>query len=70
MDEKISLKKEHDLKIDPINFQFVITEQKKSELRVDDRHYEVGDTLKLNEWINDGQRYTDEVKALSGCSVT
>lgn len=40
----------HQLKIAPKYFNAVVSEQKKAELRKDDRGYKVGDVLSLCEW--------------------
>ena len=44
------------LKILPYYFTEVCAGRKRAELRKDDRHFEVGDNLMLQEW--DGKKYT------------
>jgi ASC-1-like (ASCH) protein len=46
----------HELKILPEWFALQLSGDKRFEVRVDDRNYQVGDTLILNEW--DGDSYT------------
>ena len=48
--------KYHELKILPEHFKPVWNGTKKAELRKDDRCFNVGDVLCLNEW--DGEKYT------------
>ena len=48
----------HDLKIWPEHFDAVVSGRKRFEVRVNDRGYEVGDTLHLREWEPDEERYT------------
>ena len=48
----------HELKTWTEYFQRVFTGQKNFELRKDDRHFMVGDTLRLKEWDNEKQEYT------------
>ncbi|WP_337263342.1 MULTISPECIES: DUF3850 domain-containing protein [unclassified Serratia (in: enterobacteria)] len=45
--------KTHHLKIQPEYFAAVVSGDKKAEIRINDRDYEVGDMLRLNEY---GQR--------------
>lgn len=40
----------HQLKIWPEQFEAVLTKNKKHEIRINDRGYEVGDLLELLEW--------------------
>jgi ASC-1-like (ASCH) protein len=52
----------HELKILPQFFKAVKNRSKTFEIRVDDRPYEVGDTIHFNEWT--GTKYTgDEAEA-------
>lgn len=46
----------HNLKILPPFFQAVWNDEKRCELRKDDRDYQVGDIILLMEW--DGEKYT------------
>lgn len=50
--------KTHDLKTWPDVFQAVWDGDKTAEFRRDDRGFEVGDQLRLNEWIPSEARYT------------
>jgi len=50
--------KHHALKTIPPYFEDIHSEQKKFEIRKDDRGFEVGDMLILKEWIWDEERYT------------
>lgn len=51
---------EHELKICPEYYRRVVNGFKTVELREDDRGYQVGDTLILNEWIHSIRMYTDK----------
>lgn len=48
----------HELKIHPEYFQDVILNLKKFEIRLNDRNYQEGDILILNEWNPETQTYT------------
>lgn len=52
------MNKTHELKILPEYYKAVLKGKKKFELRKNDRDYEVGDRLILNEY--DGEKYTGE----------
>lgn len=52
----------HELKIYPEHYKEVLLGLKKVEIRFNDRNYQEGDTLLLNEYYPDNQRY-------SGCQV-
>lgn len=52
------MNKTHELKILPEYYKAVLKGKKKFELRKNDRDYEVGDRLILNEF--DGEKYTGE----------
>jgi hypothetical protein len=49
---------QHDLKIWPIFFKQVIDDVKRYEIRLNDRDYQVGDILHLQEWDKDKGDYT------------
>jgi hypothetical protein len=50
----------HELKIWPEHFQAIIEGRKRFEIRsVEDRSYDDGDTLELQEWFPDEERYTN-----------
>ena len=51
--------REHELKTWPNEFRAVVDRRKRFELRVDDRGFEVGDTLILQEYVVD-QGYTGQ----------
>lgn len=54
------VRKVHSLKSWPPFFDAILRGEKKHELRRwDDRHFEVGDVLQLNEFDPSNQRYTD-----------
>ncbi|TQP97153.1 DUF3850 domain-containing protein [Vibrio cholerae] len=46
----------HELKIIPFYFELQLSGAKRFEVRCNDRNYQVGDILNLNEW--DGENYT------------
>lgn len=46
--------KTHDLKIWPAQYLAVLRGEKTHEFRRDDRHFQVGDTLRLREWNPEG----------------
>ncbi len=48
----------HDIKAWPEYFAPVMRGEKTAELRLDDRHYKVGDTLRLREWDPTTESYT------------
>lgn len=50
--------KMHDLKSWPQFFDPVLTGKKRFEIRKDDRGYQIGDILRLKEYIPDEDRYT------------
>ena len=50
--------KVHELKSWPEYFEPVLTGKKTFELRKDDRHYKVGDILKLREWEPNTAKYS------------
>lgn len=52
---------EHELKIFPWYFSAVVAGQKKTELRKNDRSFNVGDYLILKEYSPDTERYTGAV---------
>lgn len=52
----------HELKILPEYFEEVLKQNKRFELRKDDRDWEVGDAILLKEW--DGEEYTGRVMQL------
>ncbi len=43
----------HELKIKPVYYNAILSGEKKFEVRNDDRHFEVGDSIKLNEYDED-----------------
>lgn len=48
----------HNLKIDPLYFQPVIERKKLFEIRFNDRNFQVGDTVILQEYDRFNQKYT------------
>ena len=52
------MKISHDLKIDRQNFLDVVEGRKKSEVRINDRDFRVGDFLHLREFNSDSQEYS------------
>lgn len=59
------MSKTHDLKSWPEFFNPILDGTKNFELRKDDRHFMVGDTLRLREWEPNTGKYTGrEVKKL------
>ncbi len=50
----------HELKIQPQYFKDVMLGLKRFEIRFNDRNYQVGDTLILNEFNPNTKRYTGE----------
>ena len=50
--------KEHTLKIWPEYFERVDANEKRCEIRLDDRNYRVGDFIKLKEWNPKTKKYT------------
>lgn len=54
------IKMTHELKITPEYFKDVMLGLKKFEMRFNDRNYQVGDTLILNEFNPNTGRYTGE----------
>jgi ASC-1-like (ASCH) protein len=40
----------HELKLDPQYFDAIDSNRKTFEIRLNDRDYKIGDTLRLNEW--------------------
>lgn len=50
----------HHLKIDPIHFESIVDGKKTFEIRKDDRPYEVGHILTLNEYDRELQEYTGD----------
>lgn len=52
----------HELKTWPQFFARIFTGQKKFELRKDDRHYEIGDSLHLKEFDPTSNEYTGREK--------
>lgn len=53
--------KTHELKCDPIPFGYLKSGIKKSEVRKDDRDYQVGDTLLIREYV--AKKYYGEILA-------
>lgn len=49
---------QHDLKIWPRFFEEVITGVKACQLRQNDRNFQIGDSLKLQEYVKEKQLYT------------
>lgn len=60
--------KKHELKILSIHYADVLSGKKRAEFRLNDRFYEVGDELILNEWI-DG-KFTGNQIIKKVCHVT
>jgi hypothetical protein len=56
---------EHDLKSLPDGFADLMNGTKTFELRLDDRPYAVGDTLRLREWVDDAYSGRTVVKRIS-----
>lgn len=52
---------DHELKIWPKFFRLVAVGMKNFELRKDDRHFGIGDTLRLREWDPDSKKYTNRM---------
>ena len=55
----------HNLKTWPIYFQRVANGSKKFELRLNDRDFQVGDTLCLEEYIEEQNYYTGNIKSVN-----
>lgn len=53
----------HELKIIPKYFKDVFLDLKKFEIRLNDRNYQEGDILILNEWNPETQKYTGKTVA-------
>jgi hypothetical protein len=51
----------HDLKTWPDEWFAVATGLKRFDARKADRHYKVGDTLRLHEWLPEHEKYTGRV---------
>lgn len=49
----------HELKCWPLYFNDISTGKKSFEIRLNDRNFKVGDTLRLCEWDPTEQRYTE-----------
>lgn len=58
----------HDLKIKPVHFRAVVLNNKKAELRINDRGYKVGDVLLLREYTQGG--YTGNLEYRTITDVT
>lgn len=52
--------KTHDLKILPVYFSEVVKENKRFEVRKNDRDFKIGDFLHLKEWDPEKQAYTGQ----------
>ena len=48
----------HYLKINSIYFQSIVNNQKKFEIRKNDRNFQIGDYIYLNEWNFENNSYT------------
>jgi hypothetical protein len=49
---------QHDLKCWPVFFEKILTGEKRHEIRLNDRNFQVGDILQLREWDPITKRHT------------
>ena len=50
----------HELKLDDVHYPYAESQEKMFEIRLNDRHYKVGDTLTLNRWNRITSEYMGE----------
>lgn len=50
--------KTHTLKVWPDHFEYLLDGSKTAEVRKEDRGYQIGDTLRLKEWLPESKQYT------------